>query len=286
MYTENIFNVDCPIGHANELTKTNIKLPEGHLSVCKKCGHLVSSCSISKYNKTMQQFNCVSGTLPKGKSKSRAFKLHAKRLNKIKQILNKPANKIKLLDLGCSSGAFLNSARALNFDVEGVEPAKLAAETAIQNGLKVHIGTLNELKLPYNSYDVITMFEVIEHLQNPQQVLFDAKKLLKPGGLIIIGTANTDSWTNKFMKNRWEYYDLQKHGGHISFFNTNSIKLLTENIGFSVLEIKTRCVKFFERNEIPKPIYKFFKIFTELCNIPAQWFNKGHDMLVIAKNNL
>lgn len=276
-----IFDINCPLGHNDTLEPTKIILPEGPLYTCKECGQLVSSCSTTRYDKTMQQFNSVNGTLPSSKSKSRAFKLHAKRLNKIKAILNKPASDIKLLDLGCSSGAFLNSARTLNFNAEGIEPAKLAAETAIQNGLKVHIGTIQELDLPKQSFDVITMFEVIEHLQDPTPVLREARELLKPNGIMVIGTANTDSWTNKVMKNRWEYYDLQKHGGHISFFNTNSIRLVAENIGFNIVEIKTRCVKFFERNEVPKPLYKAFKIVAELCNMPAQFFNKGHDMLAV-----
>lgn len=281
-----IFSKDCPIGHINSLISTNIILPEGALSVCQKCGHMVSACAKERYEFSMREFDTAEGTMPNSASADRGFRLHAKRLKLIQKALQLPAESIYILDVGCSSGTFLKSARKLNFNIEGVEPAKAAVATARQSGFKVYEGELGHKDIPKNHFNALTLFEVIEHLNDPRQLLQQCKEILKPGGILVIGTGNTDSWTQKIMGNRWEYYDIAKHGGHISFFNTNSIKLLAEDTGFEVVSIKTRCVKFFEKNETSNIQYKLTKVFTELLNIPAQVAGKGHDMLIVLQNRV
>ena len=274
-----LFDKDCPIGHKNSLTSTDVVLPEGPLLVCKQCSHRVSMCSKERYDRTMQTFNTAEGTLPDATSMNRSFTLHSKRLNLIQKTLGLPPESIDILDVGCSSGAFLESARKLNFNIKGVEPA--AAATARANGFEVYECALDHQDIPRNYFQVLTLFEVIEHLENPKALLKQCKDLLKPGGLLVINTGNTDSWTQKVMGNRWEYYDIEKHGGHISFFNRHSIQLLAEDLGFKVVALKTRCVKFLERNETTAIKYKSLKVLTELLNVPAQLCGKGHDMLVI-----
>lgn len=278
-----IFARNCPIGHMGSLQPTPMLLPEGPMMRCTRCGQLTSSCNEERYQKTMLQFDQPQGTLPEGKAEDRAYKRHAKRLKKVTKLLKKPASEMKLLDVGCSSGAFLRSAKRFGFQVEGIEPARQAAETAIADGFQVHIGMIDELDLPTHSYDVITLFEVIEHLKDPKAMLQACRRLLKPGGLMLIGTANTESWTGFVMRNRWEYYDMAKHGGHISFFNPGSMTELARSASFYVIHLQTRCVKFFERDEITPLWYKLVKLGTELLNWPATWLKRGHDMLVVLK---
>lgn len=230
----------------------------------------------------MQEFNTSEGTLPNAASINRSFKLHAKRLKLIQKKLKLPIKDIKILDVGCSSGAFLKSARRMQFKIEGVEPAPTAAATAKSDGFTVYQSGLENPEIPRNYFNVLTVFEVIEHLPDPKQFLEQCKSLLMPGGLLLINTGNTDSWTQNALGSTWEYYDIEKHGGHISFFNPYSIRLLAEAVGFKVLKIHTRCVKFFEKSTATTTIkHKLLKILNESLNLPAQLFNKGHDMLVI-----
>jgi 2-polyprenyl-3-methyl-5-hydroxy-6-metoxy-1,4-benzoquinol methylase len=191
---------------------------------------------------------------------------------------------IHLLDIGCSSGALLHIAKALGFArAEGVEPAPLAAQSANSAGLKVTCGLLHEAHFPDASFDALTLFEVIEHLKAPADLLKECRRILRPGGVMLIGTGNTASWTVGAMKGRWEYFDIAGHGGHISFFNPTSIAMLARQCGFDVAQIKTRNVRFFEKNDVPRPLYKVAKLLSELLNLPAQALNKGHDMLVMLR---
>ncbi|EKD45329.1 MAG: hypothetical protein ACD_69C00340G0001 [uncultured bacterium] len=276
-----IFSQDCPVGHISSLVSTNIILPEGPLLSCKQCSHMVSSCTKGRYNFTMQQFNTHEGTLPNAATANRGFRLHSKRLKLIQKILKLPAENIHILDIGCSSGSFLKAARKLGFNIEGVEPAPAAAATAKNYGFKIYESVAESKNIPKDYFNALTMFEVIEHLDNPKHILKQCKNILKPGGILIIGTGNTDSWTQRFMGAKWEYYDINKHGGHISFFNPYSIKLLADDVGFKVISIGTRNVKFLEKNETINIRYRLTKILTELLNFPAQLIGKGHDMLVV-----
>ncbi len=215
---EGFFSKDCPIGHLNSLFPTNVVLLEGPLLECSACGQMVSVCSKKRYHESMQEFNTSEGTLPNEASIHRSFKLHAKRLSLIQNLLKLAAKDIKILDVGCSSGAFLESARRMHFKIEGFEPAPAAAATARSAGFTVYEGSLENPEIPRNYFNVLTIFEVIEHLFNPKQFLERCKSLLAPGGILLINTGNTDSWTQNLLGSAWEYYDIDKHGGHISFF--------------------------------------------------------------------
>jgi len=113
----------CPIHPTATLLDTKIHLPEGALRQCTQCAQYISQCTSENYFRSMEEFNVPKGTFPQEKSLQRSFSLHAKRLKKVQRMLNKPFSDIHLLDVGCSSGAFLQSAKALGCQVEGVEPA-------------------------------------------------------------------------------------------------------------------------------------------------------------------
>ena len=99
----------------------------------------------------------------------------------------------RLLDAGCSAGLFLDRARARGFDVAGVEFSDDSAAFARAHfGLSVHTGTLHDLAAPAGSYDVVTMFDVLEHVPDPAADIAVAHSLLKPGGLFLLSTPNID----------------------------------------------------------------------------------------------
>lgn len=278
---DTIFN-HCPVGCNSTLENTDIQLPEGVLKRCPDCGQLLSSCSKAWFDESMQEFDVPLGTLPSGKNRQRYHQRMGKILNNAKSALAYQAGSdqaLRLLDVGCSSGALLRVAKECGYDASGAEPATLAADTARDLGFEVFPGFLQDAGFPDNHFDVITLFEVIEHLLEPEELLKEILRILKPGGVVLIGTGNADSWTVGFMGADWEYFDIRSHGGHISFFNPKSMRILTQRCGFEVDNIATKRVNIRERKHASKPMYELVKISRELLAIPARFAGKGHDML-------
>ena len=94
----------------------------------------------------------------------------------------------------------------------------------------------------------------------------------------MVGTANTDSWTASIMKSRWEYFDISRHGGHTSFFNPKSIRVLVKRSGFKIESVKTHSVRFLEKEDATPVFYRMAKIIAELMNLPSRVLGKGHDI--------
>ncbi len=117
----------------------------------------------------------------------------------------------RLLDVGCGDGRFLSRMKRLGWDVEGVEPDVEAVKVAEQYGLSLYIGTLNDVTLPPDSFDAITMRHVIEHLDNPILTLRECHRILKPGGRLIILTPNIDSLGHRFFKASWRELEPPRH---------------------------------------------------------------------------
>lgn len=273
----------CPIGCREGFDHTSIVLPEGPLRRCRECGHLVSHCNEERYYESMKEFDVPEGTFPGSENLYRHVHRSKKILGRIAQILNKRASDTDLLDVGCSSGAFLVVAREYGFKVAGVEPAAAAAKTAREMQFVIYEGRLESLPLDHKSWDVITMFEVIEHIKDPLLTLKKCNRLLRSHGILVLCTGNTESWTVKYMAREWEYFDMAKHGGHISFFSPMSVRVLAERTGFEIADLRTRNVRFCGKARGRLVGYRVAKIAGEAVNGFARLFGKGHDMLVIMR---
>jgi len=275
---------NCPIGCNEAIIDTDIILPEGCLKRCIKCFHLFSQCDEQKYASSMEEeFNTLEGTWPSPKNMARLKHRTQKTLKIITNILNKNLNSIKLLDVGCSNGAFIFVASKFGVECEGVEPAKNAVIAANKAGLKVHHGYLEQCNLPNKTYDIITLFEVIEHLKKPVKLFKECGRLLKDNGIIVVRTANTDSWTVKILKGKWHYFNISNHGGHISFFCKNSITTLAKHTGFRIEKYYTHGVSLCHKNSVSYITFRFLKSFSDLLNFPAKLTENGEEMEVYLK---
>ena len=255
-------------------------MPEGPLRRCPDCGQLVSQAGAALYRQTMTQFDHADFNHPAGHELDRRHEVARRRLRKISGLLGKAAPAaIRLVDVGCSRGQFVAAAAQLGFDAEGVEPAPKSAAAARAAGLRVHQGLLEDLRFPAAAFDALTLFEVVEHLRQPLELLRECRRILKPGGVLVISTGNTASWTVATMRARWDYFDIARDGGHISFFNPSSVRQLAANSGFTVARIETARVKFHEKAATSRSCYVAGKLAAELLNAPARLFGRGHDMV-------
>jgi len=282
---ESRFLKTCPVGCDAPLETTTYLMPEGPLLRCSACGQLLSQCSEERYWQSMEEFDDPQGTLPKPGSERSQLRRARKFLDQISRLLGQAPANTRLLDVGCSSGAFLNAAARLGYEAHGVEPAPKAAATAQAAGLDVRQGLLQEAGYADDEFDAVTLLEVIEHLQHPGELLQECRRILRPGGIMMIGTGNAASWSMAAMGAKWEYLDIVKHGGHVSFFTPDSLAVLAERNGFSVAAVHTRGVRFCERGDCSKPVYRAAKIAGELLNALAAALDKGHDMAVYLRRD-
>jgi len=275
----------CPVCSNAIFNKTGMILPEGELLSCNTCTQLLSQCSEDRYFKSMEDFNVEQGTLANNeKTLKRAYRLHSKRLEKCVNLINKKKDDLKLLDVGCSSGSFLKSAKEYGLtNISGVEPAEKAAQTAINNGFHVDIGFLEDINLKENSYDIVTLFEVIEHLKEPHSLLNECHRILDKNGILLISTGNTNSWTVEMVKEKWDYFDINQNGGHISFYNINSFKKLAKETHFEIVYFSTANLSFYKKNDVSIIKYRFFKILSEILKPLCSKMHKGHDILVFLR---
>lgn len=273
----------CPIGCEGNIENSGIILPEGPLRRCSSCGQLFSQCSLNRYLDSMQEFDDPDGTWQTGEGLARLRKFTKRIIRRVERFLETDRTEIHLLDVGCSSGSFVAAAARLGVHAEGVEPEPAPVETGKSRGLKIHQGFLEDVKLPKDSLDVITLFEVIEHLKAPQNLLEECYRVLKPGGVVVIKTGNADSWTVRYMGSRWEYFHISIHGGHVSFFNPRSMRNLAENCGFVVERLDTHRISFYRRDEVPYILFRISKLFSSMLDLPSSWLGKGHDLIAFLK---
>lgn len=276
--TEDIFITRCPVGCEAPLVDTDIVLPEGPLRRCASCGQLVSRVTRTRYWETMARFDCSDFNQPDGKALARRDEVARRRLGKIARLLGKPFGEIRILDVGCSRGHFLRVAAALGCEAEGVEPASSMAAAARAAGLRVHEGLLEDQRFADAAFDALTLFEVIEHLDAPRDLLHECRRILKPGGILLLSTGNSASWTAAVMKSRWDYFQIAKDAGHVSFFNPESLRRLAARCGFAVECIQTARVKFLEKEDAPRAVYAAAKLAAEMLNLPARLLGRGHDL--------
>jgi 2-polyprenyl-3-methyl-5-hydroxy-6-metoxy-1,4-benzoquinol methylase len=269
----------CPLGCEAPLAATQLVLPEGPLLRCTACGQLLSQVDAERYRATMQQFDRADFHRTNPRERERLHAVARRRLRAIAALLRKPPQQVSLLDVGCSRGYFVETAAAMGFAAEGVEPSQQLAAQARASGLAVHAGLLEEQRFPDARFDALTLFEVIEHLREPRSLLAEMRRVLRPGGLLLLSTGNSASWTAAVLGAHWDYFHIAQNGGHVSFFRPESVRLLAARCGFSTERIETRRVKFHERGDVPPARYRLWKAAAELLNYPARWLGKGHDML-------
>ncbi len=142
--------------------------------------------------------------------------------------IEKVQGKGELLDVGCYTGFFLECARERGWNVSGVEPSRWAAEYA-RNELAVEIfnGPVERYTTD-RSFDVVTMWDVLEHLPNPVEVLSILRQYVKPDGLLVFATHNLDTTVARVLGRNFPLF-MEMHTVH---FTNETLTMLLEKTGF------------------------------------------------------
>ena len=151
--------------------------------------------------------------------------------NKLNLINNEQTHKGRILDIGAGTGDFLLTAKNDGWETVGVEPSERAKNIAIQKG----ISFVNEIDaLENNSFDVITMWHVLEHVPNLELQIQELKRLLKPTGTLIVAVPNFKSYDAKYYKEFWAAFDVPIHFWH---FSKKAIQSLFEKVDMKLVKV-------------------------------------------------
>jgi SAM-dependent methyltransferase len=143
-----------------------------------------------------------------------------------------------LLDLGCSSGSFLESLKDEGWKLHGIEMSTDCAKIAhAKSGALVFVGDILEAPFRRESFDVITCFDVLEHLYEPLRVMAKVGEWLKPGGIFYVLVPNVNSAEARVFGSYWHGLELPRHLFH---YSPASLKFLAESVGLREVSLETR----------------------------------------------
>jgi 2-polyprenyl-3-methyl-5-hydroxy-6-metoxy-1,4-benzoquinol methylase len=150
---------------------------------------------------------------------------------------SRPRGKGRILDVGCGSATLLGILKRRGFEVQGFDASAEASRIAREvDGVDVAVGTrLHEGAFADASFDVVTLFHVLEHVTDPRGVLAAARKILRPGGCLVLQVPNVDSWQFRICGVRWYGLDVPRH---VIDYSASAIERLLEGSGFAVRRVR------------------------------------------------
>jgi 2-polyprenyl-3-methyl-5-hydroxy-6-metoxy-1,4-benzoquinol methylase len=203
----------------------------GTIVQCRKCG-LVYTNPRLEADQLLDTYEAVEDPLYIEEREGRVLTFE-RHLRPLEQITGPPEGRA-LLDVGCYTGIFVEIAEKHGWQAWGLEPSRWAVEQAESRDLHVIQGTMSTAELPTAYFDVVTQWDVIEHLTNPREALRQTAHLLKPGGLVVIHTINIESYFARVLGSRWPWLMEM----HVYYFSPRTLGRMLETCGFSVLSAR------------------------------------------------
>lgn len=204
-------------------------------------------------------------------------------LGKKYQLVNSFRSGDRILDIGCATGQFLNEFKVRGWEAIGVEPDSDSRTFAKQ---EYHLKVLPEEQvneLEDHSFDVISMWHVLEHVSNLEKRMGELKRLIKANGVLFIALPNIESWDAQHYGKFWAGLDVPRHLYH---FNKANVKMLFEKYNFEVqhilpMKFDAYYVSLLSEKYKKNPLYypaAFFKGF--YSNLKAKQKEPNHSSLI------
>ena len=141
----------------------------------------------------------------------------------------------RLLDVGTAAGSFIHVAAGRGWEVAGCEPNHWLCDWGHKTyGLDIQPGTLFDQRYPDEAFDVVTVWDVLEHDSNPLALLRECRRILKRGGLIVVNCPDIGSWIARLMGRRW----LMLVSTHLYYFTRQTLGELLRRAEFDVLKVR------------------------------------------------
>lgn len=217
----------CLICSSDRLTKL-ARYSKTHLVSCQTCGFVFSE-------KIPSEIELIEHYDGYGRN-DYLSPLTIKRYNELLTEFEKFRNTNKILDVGCGVGYFLEVALERGWEVYGTEYTDHAVEICSRKGISMKQGKLNTSDFVPESFDIITSFEVLEHINNPIEEIKNFHTLLRKGGLSYITTPNFNSLLRYKLK---EEYNVITYPEHLCYYTPKTLSRLFKINGFKKSKIRT-----------------------------------------------
>lgn len=238
---KDFIDVNCPACNGTDLRPEFKKSGFKYVS-CKRCSTLFINPrplykDLEKFYSNSQSMNFWANDFFKPVAEARRKKIFKPRAKYMDKILPKKNDYI-IGDIGAGFGLFLEELRKIrpgNHYV-AIEPSMEMAGICKNKGLEVECLCLEDIKEPCIKFDLLTAFELTEHLHDPGLFFKSARKILKKDGYLFLTTLNSKGFDIAIL---WEKSKIITPPHHLNFFNADSIKALLERSGFKILEVST-----------------------------------------------
>jgi 2-polyprenyl-3-methyl-5-hydroxy-6-metoxy-1,4-benzoquinol methylase len=228
---KNIIKIICPICGSERIL--NYSNDDPYLKECKDCKitftHPLPEGLTEAYDEDYYKIWYE-------KQLDQRIKLWKSRLKTVKKFCKSG----KLLDVGTGDGLFLKVAKTANFNTYGTEisPAGVRAAKKLYN-LDIHLTEIENADFEENSFDVITIWHVIEHVKKPLEIMKKLYKLSKPGAAVFVATPNLDKYLARIgyrLKSNKPYPFYSAEGEqHLFHFTESTLKMIIEKAGFNII---------------------------------------------------
>ena len=155
--------------------------------------------------------------------------LYGRRVQRIERVLGK---KGRVLDVGCGPGFLLRQFHKAGWEVQGTELSEQSAAHARKTlGLPVHVGDLVSARFPAEHFDAVVLWHVLEHVASPQGTILEVARVLRPGGVFLVGVPNFGSCEARLTRDKWFHLDVPRHLNH---FTVPTLRAMLASAGLQV----------------------------------------------------
>ena len=232
--------ITCVNCYGKAFSDTGYSIDESKIIKCDSCSLVRLSLFSSEYDDSLYSYYESYASYIKSDEWKERSRLNASNLiiflKDISKnyIINDLNPKVSLLDFGCGLGSTLSAGEKLGWDVMGIEMSRFCIDYCNESGFNV-LSDLSKIPLD-QKFDIITLFDVIEHVPNPLDIFNALRARLNTNGVLIITCPNWNSLERYLFGSRWKAIDPQ----HYHYFTSQTIKRILIKSNFSILKLITK----------------------------------------------